>query len=461
MNNVFKILRNVLFFVTFLYLPWDAISKEKQPNIILLLADDLGNSDMNFCGSDFYETPNIDKLADESVYFSQAYASHPTCAPSRLAIQTGKYPAHLNCVNHSYKRMPLTEITIAERLRKGGYKTCHIGKWHLGDVGYRPSDQGYDVTITCNSKGQPASYFYPFKKPKNSGFDVPDLEDGKDGDYLTDQLTSKAIEFVQQNKEKPFFINLCYYAVHKPIEAKADMVEKYKNKIAKSEIHTNPEYAAMVENLDSNIGRIIDALTKTGLSDNTVVIFYSDNGGLTDVTSNYPLRDGKGSLYEGGTRVPLLIKWPGISKGGEVCTQPVIGHDLYPTIAKMAGIELNDKELSDIDGIDITPVVSNPSAKLERNDLHWLSYPIPVHFYEAANRNPGGSLVHEDWKLIELMESTRQSHHYELYNLKDDPGEQQDLSSSKPEIVERLKKKMIKWQKEMDAPRYNKSDYKK
>lgn len=425
---------------------------DTRPNIILILADDLGYSDLSMMGSDLYETPNIDKLASQSVIFSQAYASHPTCLPSRLAIQTGKYPARLQVVNHSYKPDLQEEITIAERLNASGYTTCHIGKWHLGGSNNEPTQQGYDTCIATNGAGMPASYFYPYKKPEKSIFDVPDLEDSKTGDFLTDKLGDKAVDFIQENRNNPFFINLCFYAVHTPIQAKEEKIKKYQQKIHDGMLHTNPEYAGLVEHLDDNVGKILEAIKKAGIEDSTIILFFSDNGGLIDVTSNYPLRDGKGSLYEGGTREPLFIKWPGKTEGGRICRKPVIGHDLYPTIMKMAGIT----EKVDVDGVDITPLLINPEGRIEREALHWLSFPIAVHHFANPNRKPGGAIAMDEWKLIELMETPQGlKHHFELYNLREDPGEQFDISSDYPEKVEQLKNKMMNWRKSVNAPAYD------
>ncbi len=433
-------------------------NREDRPNIILILADDLGYADLSMNGSDLYETPNIDKLASQSVIFSRAYASHPTCVPSRLAIQTGKYPARLNCVNHSFNGIPPETITISERLKTMGYKTCHIGKWHLGNLGHSPINQGYDISIATNKAGMPATYFYPFKKSAKSIFDVPDLEKSNSEDFLTDKLTDKAIDFIQQNRDGPFFINLCFYAVHTPIEAKDVKVKKYQGKLKDGMLHTNPEYAGLVEHLDDNVGRILEAIQKTGIADNTIVLFFSDNGGLLDVTSNFPFRDGKGSLYEGGIREPLFIKWPGVTKGGTVCHAPVIGHDLYPTILTMAGI----KKMDSIDGVDITPLLINPKRKLKRNELHWLYFPISTHHFANPNRKPGGAIIKDNWKLIELMETPQGlKHHFELYNLKTDPGEKFDISRENPGIVKRLKNEMGQWRKSINAPEYTPAMYNK
>lgn len=388
--------------------------RPSKPNITLILADDLEYSDLSMRGSKLYETPNIDRLASESVIFSNAYASHPTCAPSHLAIQTGKYPARLKCVNHSYKEMPLEEITIAERLKQSGYKTCHVGKWHLGRESFRPANQGYDETIASNLAGMPASFFYPFKKVRESVFDVPDLADGKPEDYLTDKLTDRAIQFVHENIDEPFFLNLCYYAVHTPIEAKQATVAKYKEKVKNEMVHNNAVYAAMIEHLDSNVGRILERLKELNIDENTIIIFFSDNGDLINVTNNHPLRDAKGSLYQGGFKEPLFIKWPLFQNAGKICDEPVIGHDLYPTILSMAGISIN-LESNKIDEVDLLPLLKNPKSKIERDALHWHSFPISVHHFANPNRKPGSAIIKGDWKLIELVETPQGlKHHFEL-----------------------------------------------
>ncbi len=457
-NNFIKILVSVFFVFGSEKVSASSKKANNQPNIILILADDLGYSDLSMNGSDLYETPNIDKLASQSVIFSQAYASHPTCLPSRLAIQTGKYPSRLQVVNHSHKPNLQEDITLAERLNASGYTTCHIGKWHIGDSNNEPTQQGYDTCIATNGAGMPASYFYPYKKPKKSIFDVPDLEDSKSDDFLTDKLGDKAVGFIQQNRNNPFFINLCFYAVHTPIQAKEEKIKKYQQKIHDGLLHTNPEYAGLVEHLDDNVGKIMNAIQEAGIADNTIVLFFSDNGGLLDVTSNFPFRDGKGSLYEGGTREPLFIKWPGTTEGGRICHEPVIGHDLYPTILKMAGI---NKKV-DVDGIDITPLLINPEGKTKRKELHWLSFPISVHHFANPNRKPGGAIVMDEWKLIELMETPQGlKHHFELYNLKEDPVENNNIYSDNPEIAEILKDKMMQWRKSVNAPEYSPTMYSK
>jgi arylsulfatase A-like enzyme len=463
LNDSYKFLKALICVFAVFYSTANMVSGQEvdnRPNIILILADDLGFADLACTGSDLYQTPNIDMFAGEAMYFSQSYSAHPTCMPSRMAIQTGKYPARLGAVSHGVlggveagpHDIPAEEVTIGEALQKAGYTTCHIGKWHLGDLNNWPTKQGYDTCIATNERGMPASYFYPYKKSEKSPFDVPDLADSDEEDFLTDKLADKAIDFIQQNRHNPFFINLCFYAVHTPIQAKEEKIEKYRQKLQDGMLHNNPEYAGLVEHLDDNVGKIMNAIQEEGIADNTIVLFFSDNGGLIDVTSNYPLRDGKGSLYEGGTREPLFIKWPGITEGGKICHEPVIGHDFYPTIMKMAGIN----EKVDVDGIDITPLLRDPEGKVDREALHWLSFPIAVHHFANPNRKPGGAIVIDEWKLIELMETPQGlKHHFELYNLKEDPGEQFDISSDYPEKVEQLKNKMMNWRKSVNAPAYD------
>ncbi len=436
----------------------DAISS--KPNIILLFADDLGYTDISYENrSDFYETPNIDRFAEQSLEFTNGYASHPTCGPSRLGIMTGKYPARLGVICNDVMSSIKTVPTLAERLKANGYTTAHIGKWHLGNGLLRPDKQGFDLSIASNSAGMPASFHYPFKNKNRSNFDVPDLEGYGSGDHLTDCITDKAIEFIQQNKSKPFFLYQSYYAVHTPIEANAEKVAKYKAKLAANPgtRHNNPTYAGLIEHLDDSVGRILKALETEGIADNTIVIFFSDNGGTAAAeTSNYPLRSFKASLYEGGTRVPVFVRWPGATTADSKCDVPVIGHDLYPTILSMAGGTPDPNNLPD--GVDISSLMKDPSGTLSREALHWLCYPKAVHYKSSSEiRFPMGSIRKGDWKLVECFPTIDGKHKYSLslYNLSNDIGETTNLIEKEPSKTNELLQEMYQWRQSTAAPVYD------
>ena len=349
-----------------------------KPNIVFILIDDMGWRDLSCYGSKFYETPNIDSLASQGIMFTNAYAACPVCSPSRASIMTGKYPATLGLTdflvsnNRGYlidapylHYLPHEEKSLAATLREHGYDTWHVGKWHLGTEDYYPDKHGFDVNIGGCEFGLPRyGYFSPYH--------IPTLEDGPENEYLTDRLTNEAVNLISQSTDKPFFLNLWYYAVHVPIQVPdEEVVNKYRKKaeamglnnvqtfeegdyfpveskknkrIVRRLVQSDPYYAAMIENLDTNIGRVIKALEKAGKLDNTIIIFTSDNGGLATAegspTSNKPLSEGKGWMYDGGVRVPLIVRWPGVVKPGSVCDEPVTSPDFYPTLLEASGIEL-------------------------------------------------------------------------------------------------------------------------
>ena len=440
----------------------------RAPNILFILVDDLGWADVGCFGSTFHETPNVDRLAEEGMRFTNAYAASPVCSPTRASILTGKYPARVNFWRASpTESLALEEITLAESMKEGGYRTAHMGKWHLqihqekGHEHY-PEAQGFDVNIGGHGAGQPGSFWFPYKSKKGSKNDVPDLEDGKPGDYLTDVLTDKAIEFMEDSGDQPFFLNLWYYSVHTPVTGKEDKVAKYKEKLAKQrgsksmaprEDHDrwtrsqqdNPEYAAMVESMDDNVGRLLDFLKSSGLDGNTVVVFMSDNGGLSSntspkggPTSNLPLRAGKAWVYEGGIREPLIMKWPGATKAGSVCDVPVVSTDFYPTLLEMAGLPLKPKQ--HLDGVSLTGLLKGSADRLDREALYF-------HFPQNHHVNGMGASAAirvGDYKLVERFSNGK----VELYNLKDDLGEQNDLAASLPEVADRLKKILHDWRDE-------------
>ena len=427
----------------------------ERPNIVLVMVDDLGLNDLGVTGTDFYETPNIDRLATEGLLFSQAYAAAPNSAPSRACYMTGMYtPRHgvytvapAERGNKKKRKFipPVTNedvaadfVTMAEALKQEGYVCAHIGKWHLGEDsdGRGPLSQGFEVNVAGGHAGGPYSYFYPYCNKRGKCY--VGLEEGKEGEYLTDRLTQEAIGFIEGNQLKPFFLHLAHYGVHVPLNAPQHLIEKYKNK-AKGRYHTNPVYAAMIENLDWNVGRLCQAIDSLGLSKRTLIVFASDNGGSEPVTDNYQVRGGKGMPYEGGTRIPLIMKWSGHIKPGTKTDMPVIGEDLYPTFVTLAG----GVPKENLDGQDIFSLLENPN---EQRALYW-------HFpaYLQANgelrkkqpfrATPYSSMRFGEWKLIYFYET----YSVELYNLKSDPKEKTNVATRYPDKASELKKQLLEW----------------
>ena len=359
----------------------DAPKTDRPWNVVILLADDLGWADLACQGGDLHRTPELDKLAAQCVRFTDAYAAAPVCTPTRASIHTGKYPArlHMTTWRESSGRpvkdrglvppvavgdLPHEETTLAEVLHAAGYATAHVGKWHLGDAAFYPETHGFDVNIGGTHWGAPATFFFPYSGRASDGFRyVPHLEFGAKGEYLTDRLTDEALRVLDRVADRPFLLNLCWHAVHTPIEAPDDDVERCRERLAPGMNHANPIYAAMVETLDRNVGRVLAKLEALGIADRTVVIFTSDNGGYINqhrgqiVTNNAPLRSGKGSLYEGGVRVPLLIRWPGVTPNGAVCREPVRTIDFYPTILEIAGQPGDAKHNATVDGLSLVPLL--------------------------------------------------------------------------------------------------------
>lgn len=427
-----------------------------KPNIIFFLVDDLGWSDLGCYGSRYYETPNIDKLAAEGMKFTSAYMM-PTCSPSRANLMTGEYSPRTGIYSKDgYAKTPVkmqklkgipskeylepNDVTIAEILQNADYTTGHFGKWHLGNNAETyPQGQGFDVNMGGCEAGAPKSYFSPYGNIKN-------IDDQGDGRYLTDYLTEKACDFIENYRNESFFLYFSFYQVHVPVHAKKEWVEKYKGKPGFGE-QNNPAYSAMVSYMDFSVGRIINKLKEQGLTDNTIVIFTSDNGGQIMVTSNSPLRGQKGNLYEGGIRVPLIVKWLGKTKKGSICDIPVTVVDYFPTLAEMAGADVPENK--NIDGESIVPLLYGKKS-LERDAIFWhlTSYNGNGRSNSFLWQAPGGAVRKGNWKLIENFEDNS----VELYNLKKDIGETKNLSNKNTQKVKELLTDLKNWQEEMKAP---------
>ena len=418
------------------------------PNVVLFLVDDMGWRDLGCQGSEVFETPAADRLAAEGVRFTQAYAACPVRSPSRAALMTGKTPARVGFTGHitatekhryppqgriippdDNLNLPLGETTIAEALQEAGYVTASMGKWHLGGPDYWPRQQGFDVNVAGHTHGSPSSYWFPYLNPEQPwNSDMPNLAGGSKGEYLTERLTDEAIRFIEKNRDGPFFLYMSHYAVHLPLQAPPELVEKYERKLARQPAPVNPIYAAMVETADTSLGRLLDALDRLELAGNTLVLFTSDNGGLADVTDNRPLRAGKGFLYEGGVRGPLLARWPGKARAGETSAVPVIGTDVFATIAEAAGA----KGGSAADSRSLVPLLTGEADSLA-GDLYWY-YP----HYSPQAKQPGAAIRSGGWKLIEHYDPAK----VELFDLAADPGESRDLAASRPEVRGRLLEKL-------------------
>ncbi|MCK5820596.1 MAG: sulfatase [Bacteroidales bacterium] len=417
--------------------------------------DDMGWRDVGFMGSEYYETPNLDALAAEGMIFTQAYASAANCAPSRACMMSGQWtPRHGIYTVGSSKRgksknrklIPTKNNTIlgdenyilAEALKDAGYVTCHAGKWHLNDD---PTTQGFDVNIGGTHAGHPSSYYPPYKN-------VP-LEASEKNDYLTNLIMDKVLEFLDSVGSSPFFLNYSPYAVHSPIHPIRDLLPKYTNK-AEWNGQNNAKYATMIENLDTQIGRMISYLMETDKLDNTLIIFISDNGGVYKFTKQWPLRAGKGAYYEGGIREPMFAYWKGKILAGSVCEDPISNLDFYPTLVDLTGINLpTDTKL---DGNSLLPLFLGEKQTLNR-PLFW-HFPI---YLEGGNKEtqdprfrsrPGSAIRYGDWKLIEYFENGD----LELYNLTEDVGEKNNLAESNPEKLDELKKMLDEWRQSVGAP---------
>ena len=448
------------------------VTQSRQTNVVFILVDDLGWRDLSVYGSSFYETPNIDRLAASSMRFSSAYASAPICSPTRAALLTGKHPARLQITNwipgdnpqdrrllgaKNNHQLSLDEVTMAEAFKRLGYKTFFAGKWHLGESAFYPEHQGFDTNLGGLHKGQPPGGYY-------SPYSNPTLKDGPAGEYLPDRLTDEVIHFIEQADNQPFFAYLSYYTVHTPLQASRRHIDKFNAKLKTLPMLAGPEqlaehggwtkqkqnnanYASMVYAMDENVGRLLARLETLGLSKNTIVVFTSDNGGRStlygpgDATSNLPLRAGKGWLYEGGLRVPLIIRAPGLTQANSNSDEPVISTDLFPTLLDIAGHSLLSN--NHVDGLSLKPLMDG-EASLGREAVHFY-YP---HYHGSASL-PTASIRAGNWKLIHFFESGVP----ELYHLGNDIGETHDLAAAEPKLTAMLGKRLDDWLRRVGAER--------
>jgi arylsulfatase A-like enzyme len=443
-----------------------------RPNIVFVLADDLGARDLGCYGSTFYETPNLDRLAARGMRFTDAYAASSVCSPTRASLLTGRYPARVGITDWLPGRpdrpdqplarpalpdhLDLGEVTFAEALQEAGYRTGLVGKWHLGEhPDFFPEHQGFDVNIGGSGKGHPPSYFSPYR--------LPGLADGPPGEHLDERLTREAESFMRDAaaQGRPFLLYLCHYAVHTPLQAKPEVVAKYQARLdaqppagpamtsdgrdgPQRVLQTHPAYAAMVESLDASVGRIVAILESLGLSENTIVIFTSDNGGLSTAegspTSNLPLRAGKGWAYEGGVREPLLVVWPGRVAPGSTTDAIVTSPDFFPTLLDLAGLPARPEQ--HVDGVSFASVLRDPAATLPERSIYW-HYP---HYSNQRGR-PHGAIREGRWKLIEWFEDGR----VELFDIAADIGETHDLASAQPERAAALLADLRAWRTRVGA----------
>jgi len=445
------------------------------PNIVFILADDLGWRDLGCYGSVFYETPNLDALAASGMRFTQGYAACPVCSPTRASILTGKYPVRVRVTDYinprganqpeswdrntkllpaSYSgRMPLEEVTLAEALKENGYATFFAGKWHLGPEGFWPENQGFDVNKGGIERGGPYGgnkYFSPYGNPR--------LEDGPPGEHLPDRLASETARFITEHRDEPFLAYLSFYSVHTPLMARDDLEKKYKAKAAQlrfagprfiresfrdeRQVQDHAVYGGMVEALDSAAGKVLKAIEDNGLDSQTIVVFTSDNGGLStsegSPTANVPLRAGKGWMYEGGIREPWIVRAPGVTREGSVNDTPVTSTDFYPTLLELAGLRKRPEQ--HLDGVSLVPALQG--EELSREPLFW-------HYPHYGNQGgaPSAAIRDGDWKLIQWYEDGAT----ELFHLGQDPGENYDLSKLKPKLTEKLQRRLSAWLDEVDA----------
>lgn len=458
-------------------------SEDPRPNFVFLLVDDLGRQDVGVYGASLYETPHMDQLASDGMRFDNAYVAHPRCLPSRLAMMSGRYPASYGIPGFQDRKntkhaLPLAAVTFGEELQEAGYETGYIGKWHLGKKGGEPLYQGFATNIMAGASGAPPSYFLPYEKRLGSdgGKAFEPYAGGEEGEYLTDRLTDEALQFIEEKKDSPFLLVLAHYAVHTPIQAPEEMSDKYRKKIVETGIpeggpksdqdvapdntgeyktlQNNPVYAAMVESVDTNLGRIVEQLDKLGLAENTVIVLTSDHGGLSSrgldgnrelATSNLPYRHGKGWLYDGGIRVPMVVKWPAKVKAGSVSPVQVTGTDHYPSLLEMAGVPLNPEQHRD--GRSYWSALQGESYV--RDPMFWhSSLGRPTQTGDTRS----SAVISGDWKLIQWYSLEDESiERTELFNLVNDPGEHEDLYVQEPEKAAELQAMLNEWKLSVNA----------
>lgn len=450
----------------------DSVASRAKPNILFFLADDLGQRDLGCYGSTFYETPNLDRMAKEGALFTDAYAACPVCSPTRASLMTGQWPQRTGITdfigaptkpdgwNRNTKMLPapysdrlaLDKPTLAKAMKESGYATFFAGKWHLGPEGYWPENQGFDINMGGHAGGGPyggKKYFSPYGNPR--------LTDGPDGEHLPDRLATETANFIEANKDRPFFAYFAFYSVHTPLMAREDLQKKYEEKRKRlgleakwgtedtRDVRLNQDhavYAGMVEAMDLAVGKVLNKLDELGLRDNTLVFFTSDNGGLSTSegwpTSNLPLRGGKGWMYEGGIREPFLVRWPSVIKPDSVVRTPVSSPDILPTLLEVANA--GPRLGKTLDGLSLVPVFKG--GELPERPLFW-------HYPHYGNQGgaPAAAIRRGNWKLIWWYEDARS----ELYNLSEDVGEKSNLVESEPERALSLQRELFAWQKEVGA----------
>ena len=455
-------------------------AESRKPNIVVFLVDDLGATDIACFGSSFYETPNVDRLAREGMRFTAAYSTCPVCSPTRSSMMTGRYPQRTGITDYintgrtnqpeswarNTKLLPapyedhlaLEERTIAEELHDAGYATFFAGKWHLGGKDFLPTAQGFDINKGGTNAGSPRSYSSPYSNPQ--------LKDGPAGEKLEMRLADETCQFIEANRERPFFAYLSFYSVHIPLQAPEELIAKYKRKAEKSPkakwgrereskvrlVQNHPTYAGMIEMMDRAVGKVLERLDQLKLAEDTIVIFTADNGGVATSegwpTSNLPLRAGKGWMYEGGIRVPTVVRWPGVVKAASTCATPVISVDYFPTLLEAAGRPVESGHV--VDGKSIMPLLRG--VTMPQRAIYW-DYP----HYGNQGGSPASAVREGRWKLIEWREDDST----ELYNLEADPGEEHNLAENRAYVVERLRGMLAKWRRDVGAkaptknPRYS------
>ncbi len=423
---------------------------DRKPNVIFVLADDLGWAELGCYGNTFNETPNLDKLARQGMRFTNAYAAAPVCSPYRAALMTGQYPARAGMTDYlrpdDKNHLATQYVTVAEALREVGYATVIVGKWHLsgyanhGAEEFPPAVHGFDETIVSENRGiGGGSYFHPYHFNREIEKRLPGRE------HLIDRCNLEAVQFIERHKSQPFFLYLSHYAVHTRLDGKPEYVTEFEKKpgagTGQNASRNNPHLAAQLKSIDEGVGMMLNKLDELGLADETLLVFTSDNGGESRVTSNGPLRAGKSTLYEGGIRIPLIIRHPKLVQAGATCKIPTSNIDFYPTFCELVGVKRTGQH---IDGVSVTSLLNSPKAKLRRDTLYW-HYPLDKpHFLGGRS---AGAIRKGDWKLIEFFDTSER----ELYNLTGDIGEQNNLAKSNPDKVAELYQLLITWRKEVGA----------